>query len=330
MIDACAHVMPGSRDEFIEYMHEPWRSRLFPGPERYHYAFAQGEYAPDAPLIGDGCTAVVLLPLTRGLHPNVNLATAICAATNAWLADRFLAADPRLYGTIRVEPRDPVAAVAEIERWAGHPQMVQVGVPTHSLSPYGSPTYLPIWQAAAAHGLPVAVHADGGSGVEFPPTAAGYPQHSLEYSTMAPLNWAFHLVNMIAEGTFHWVERLVIVFADGGFDLLWPLVWRLDKDWRGNRDEVPAAALAPGEYLRDHVRFVLHRFEGPAAPEARRDWLSASAGAEDLLLFGSNSPQWDFMSVQDAADSLPEPMRERVLRRNAEAIYSIGKEHRGS
>jgi predicted TIM-barrel fold metal-dependent hydrolase len=121
----------------------------------------------------------------------------------------------------------------------------------------------------------------------------------------------------------------VIVFADGGFDLLWPLLWRLDKDWRGNRDEVPAAALAPGEYLRDHVRFILHRFEGPAAREARRDWLSASAGAEDLLLYGSNAPQWDIFSAQDAADCLPEPMRERVLRRNAEAIYSIREEHRG-
>ena len=116
-------------------------------------------------LIADGCSAVVLLPLTRGLHPNVNLATAICAATNAWLADRYLATDPRLYGTIRVEPRDPIAAVAEIERWAGHPQIVQVGVPTQSLSPYGSPAYLPIWRDAAARGLPIAVHTDGGSGV---------------------------------------------------------------------------------------------------------------------------------------------------------------------
>ncbi len=81
-----------------------------------------------------------------------------------------------------------------------------------------------IWEAAAAHGLPVMVKLDGGSGVDFAPTAVGYPHHFIEYSVLAPINFAYHLISMISEGVFERLPDLRVVFADGGHDMLGPLV----------------------------------------------------------------------------------------------------------
>ena len=342
VVDACVHVLPSSRDEFLGYLPEPWRSRSFPGPERYHYALAGGEYWPpslgaglpgsDPALVTEqvfdllGAQYAVLVPLTRGLHPNVNLATAICAATNDWLAATWLDAPTsagRFRGTIRVDPRDPAAAAREVERWAGHPRMVQIGVPTQSLQPYGQQPYLPLWRVAAAHGLPVFVHADGGAGVDFAPTPAGYLRFGVEYACLHALSYGFHLASLIAEGAFTWVDDLVVVFGDGGFDLLWPLVWRLDKDWRGNRDEIPATRAAPSTYLHEHVRFLAHRLEGPADQPTRAAWLEASEAAGEMLVFGSNYPQWDVWEPQQAWADLPPGLRESVLSRNARRLYKL-------
>jgi predicted TIM-barrel fold metal-dependent hydrolase len=340
VVDAAVHVMPATKEDFLEFLPEAWQNRIFPGPERYHYALGTGEYWPPSvterglPASDPALVAThlfdelhadfaVLLPLTRGLHPNSNLATALCAATNDWLAARFLHADARFRGTIRVDPRSPEAAVDEIERWADNPLMVQVGVSTQALEPYGHERYLPVWRAAAAHDLPVVIHADGGAGADFPPTPAGYPRTAIEYNCLLPLNHGFHLASLIAEGTFEWVDDLVFIFADGGFDALWPIVWRLDKDWRGNRDEVPAVRRAPSEYLREHVRFVAHRLEGPVDRVGRREWLEASESAADMLLFASNYPNWDLWRAGDALDDLPEAFRDRVLYSNAAALYGL-------
>ena len=172
VVDAAAHPVGSTGDEIRRYMQEPWRSAHFPGPERYHYASPFGEYdeaaVPDAgglpgsdpallaeQLGPDVATRIVLIPLTRGLLPNTDLANAICSATNEWLAEDWLGADARFRGSIRINPSDPSAAVAEIERWADDPRFVQVAVPLQSHGPYGQRAYFAIWQAAASTVCPL-------------------------------------------------------------------------------------------------------------------------------------------------------------------------------
>ena len=99
-----------------------------------------------------GVDYAILNPLTRGNIADYLLNSRICAAVNDWLLDRWLEPDStgRFLGTIRVNPEDVKGAVAEIERLAGHPKMVQVGIPLQSREPYGKPMFEPIWEAAAA------------------------------------------------------------------------------------------------------------------------------------------------------------------------------------
>jgi predicted TIM-barrel fold metal-dependent hydrolase len=342
-VDASLHVSPGSRAEFDEYLQRPWQTRSFPTTERHVYA-RTNEYwdrletagkAPSGPEVVAhdvfdevGASQAVLLPFARGLLPSPNLSVALCTGTNDWLAARYLDdtrinVDGRFSGVIRVEPRDPDASVKEIERWAGHPHVVGVGVPAQTHSPYGHPSYLPVWRAAARHGLPIVVHTEPAAGVDFAPTAAGYPRFAAEVQVLEALNFSFHLASLYAEGVFRWVDDLVFVFADGGFDGLWPIVWRIDKDWKGNRAEVPAAEAPPSEILRDHIRFIAHKLEGPADPDEHSRWFAASTLADEIVMYGSNYPRWDAWTVREAEAALPESARERVLSENAVRTFGL-------
>ena len=106
--------------------------------------------------------------MTRGIMPDRHLGTAIAAAHNEMLVSRWLEDNPyadRFRGTIRVNPDDITGALREIAKYPDHPRVVQIGVPLQSRELYGKPQYWPLWEAAAAANLPVAVHIEVGAGV---------------------------------------------------------------------------------------------------------------------------------------------------------------------
>ncbi len=273
-----------------------------------------------------GVDTAILVPLTRGLQPDVDFGSAICAATNRWLAQTWLTdeAGGRFLGTIRVNPMDPSAAVSEIETWADHPRMIQIGIPTEAHRPYGQRNYLPIWEAAAACGLPVAIKADNGVGVDYFPTMNGLPRTHIEFSAMHRDRTFFHLSSLIAEGVFERLPTLKVVFVDGGFDLTVPLMWRMDMDYPIAYIEVPWLTRMPGEYMETNVRFVMDLLEGPPDDDAALvdEWLERSGGAS-LLIYGSRYPHWSTMRPVDVAPGSPEHVRRRLLHDNAASWYRL-------
>lgn len=336
-VDAAAHPFPRDQDDIRKYMSAPLSNLRFPGLDGYFYPPPSDEYSLDFAPVGGlpgsdpellsrqllseaSIDAVVLLPLTRGLLPDVDMATEICIGTNKWLAEEWLVHDTeRFFGSIRINPADPDRAIEEIERWADHPQMVQVAVPLQAHQPYGQRRFRPIWDCAAHHKLPVAVHADSLGGNEFWPTSVGYPIYYLEYAAQYPINYIVHLMSLIAEGVFEDLDDLIFVFADGGIDMLFPLIWRIDSDWRPLRSVTPWVKRSPVEYLRDHVRFCSQRFEGPLDSRERPQWFDA-IDAEHLLMYSSNYPSVAFQSPEAFANA-PDATRERVLGRNAIDLY---------
>lgn len=116
--------------------------------------------------------------------PNVDFSIALARAINDWMIDYWLAYDSRLKGALTVPLYDPQAAVAEIERLGGHPDIVEILIPVASRMPYGQRFFHPIWEACARHGLPVGIHF-GGTGLSTspPPTSVGWPSYYLEWHT---------------------------------------------------------------------------------------------------------------------------------------------------
>jgi len=343
-VDAGVFPQPAHPDDLRKFMPEPWKQRSFPPPQRYHYPAPQGEYLESAwpnnglpgsdpellsrHVFGDGgVDFAVLVPLTRGILPDLDLANAICHATNEWLADSWLNepnTDQRFKGSIRVNPGDPDQAVAEIERWADHPHMVQVAVPLESLQPYGKRMFFPIWQAASKRSLPVFIHSDGGAGLEWAPTSVGYCRHYVEFSALHPINMFFHLSSLIAEGVFERLPDFKVVFGDGGSDMVMPLMWRMDMTWRSTRVEMPRAKSLPTSYLEKHVRFCTQRLEGPEDVATSNEWDRQNAAAT-LQVFASNYPIWSAGSRDQLEKRLPEALRQQIMSDNSRLLYRLGE-----
>jgi uncharacterized protein len=349
IIDTAIHPLMRRNEMLQQYMKEPLNRLFVSGSYRSMYPAPTGEppygeflasaKPKDADLLDlpgsdpavvrqfmdeRGIDSAILIPLTRGLNASSNHSTAVCEATNDWLAQTWLGEwnrDSRFYGSICVNPRDPDSAVSEISRWADHPAMVQVVVPMLVHIPYGQRFYHPIWAMAESCGLPVAVRSDGGSGLEFPPTPVGYPRYFIEYSSFNSANFGTHLGSLIAEGVFEKFPDLRFVFADGGHDLLTQLIWRMDTTFPACRGETPWVKGMPSEYLADHVRFISAKHERPNLDgTAIADWARISH-AEKMVMFGSHYPHWTTMNPTDLYPELPPDTRGRLLAGNAAEFY---------
>ena len=106
-------------------------------------------------------------------------------AYNDWTLDVWVRPHPEFKGSIIVNPQDPEFSVAEIERLADDPGIVQVLIFSGSNNPYGQPRFFPIWEAAARYGLPVAMHT-GGETVGLAPsgTPAGPVSYYVEHHAL--------------------------------------------------------------------------------------------------------------------------------------------------
>jgi hypothetical protein len=111
IIDAAVHPLVRGADDLRAYMPEPWRSRPFPGPQRYVFPTPTGvepfgQWVEEAyPPVGlpasdpealalrmdqAGVQTSILLPQTRGLLPDVDMGSYVCSATNNWLTSEWL------------------------------------------------------------------------------------------------------------------------------------------------------------------------------------------------------------------------------------------------
>jgi predicted TIM-barrel fold metal-dependent hydrolase len=339
VVDTSAYPFFRSNVEFREYLPAAFKYRGIPDVHSTWYQAAGGDYHEST--YGDGypgsdpetllrhlveeggADIVILNPLTRGNLPDYILNSVVCAATNQWLVERWLSVSDRFRGTIRVNPEDVPAAVAEIERWADHPGMVQVGVPLQSREPYGKPQFLPVWEAAASHGLPVAVRATGGAGLDFNPTPAGLARTYPHYVAYFPLNFFNHLASLVTEGVFEKLPDARFVFADGGTGILTPMMWRFDDWWLPHRDRTPWMKDYPSTYLQKHFRFCTTKLDGPFDPELGAKWLELS-DLQGLLLHASHYPFWFWGTPGDLPAGITDGQREKVLWQNANDLYRLG------
>jgi predicted TIM-barrel fold metal-dependent hydrolase len=344
LIDASVHLFFGSNKDFRGFMREPFKSRGIPdvlggdwtrpGGQWASEARHEGERLPasDPDITGDylfrqrGVDVAVLHPMTRGVLPDRHLTSAMLAAHNEMMVTRWLgesAFADRYRGTIRVNPQDISGALRELDRWKDHPRVVQIGVPMQTREPYGKPQYWPLWDAAAAAGLPVAVHLETGNSLTLPPTPSGQPRTYEQYVGFSALNYLYHLMNMIAEGVFERTPGLKMVWADGGADLLTPIIWRMDTFGRPHLEQTPWAPRMPSDYLPGHVYFVQGSLDGPGDTDFAGEWLGFT-GKDQMVMFGSSYPDWQLSDpAAAAAGSLSTEQRDRVLWRNAAELYHI-------
>jgi uncharacterized protein len=211
---------------------------------------------------------------------------AMAAAVNDWLIATYLDRDPRLRASMILPARDPGAMLGEIERVGDHPGFVQVLLPVRIDALWGRRMFFPVFQAVAERGLVAGLHYGGtADGV---PSTTGYPSYVVEEYAAEWQSFGAQLMSMLAEGLFQAVPDLRVASLEGGFQWLPAWAWRMNKDWKGLRREVPWLSEPPFDILRDHLRL------STAPTDATSDNILATIigwlGREDLLMFATDYP----------------------------------------
>lgn len=187
-----------------------------------------------------------------------------------------------------IAKQDPESAAEEIRRVGDHSKIRQVITVSGTREPYGKRQYWPIYKAAEEMGLPVAMHpATEGNGTANPPTGAGYPSTYYEWHTLLSANYTGQLVSLVSEGIFEEFPDLNWVFVEDGVTWLPHYLWRMDKNWKGLRSEIPWLERPPSEYVKDHVRFTTQPIAEPDNPADLRRMLEIVDG-ERTVMFASD------------------------------------------
>lgn len=239
---------------------------------------------------------------------NEDMGAEFCTAVNRWVGKTWLDRDSRLRASILVHAQNPALAVEEIERCAGDPRFVGVLLPVMGDNLLGRRIFWPIYEAAQRHGLSICLHA--GSTYRHPPTGAGWTSYQIEDYVGQSAAFGNVIVSLLAEGVFQKFPGITFVCLESGFTFMPTLLWRTAKTWRGTRTETPWIDKSPPEIIRERVRLSLQPVDAPADEKILRKIIE-QIGCDDMILFSTDYPHWQF----DGEDALPDGLPEHLLRK---------------
>lgn len=264
--------------------------------------------------------------LGLGTLPDPDFASALASAYNDWMIHTWLGeynSHGRFKASITVAPQDPPAAAREIDRVGDHPSVVQVLFTSATTAPLGQRQFHPIFEAAERHNLPVAIHPGAeGRAIAGPPTAAGWVSKYIEWHTCLPQGAMTHVVSLVCQGVFVKYPRLKVVLVECGTGWLPHVMWRLDKNFKALRQEVPWLTRLPSEYIKDHIRLTSQPIEEPPGSEQFLHLLDMMDAGRTLML-STDYPHWDFDDPLAAFKHVPHSLKRRIFYDNAAELYGL-------
>ncbi|MDF2724281.1 MAG: amidohydrolase [Paenibacillus sp.] len=340
IIDCDVHHSRGGKHALVPYLPEPWKSEVLKYGERSFggggILMQEGGNRWDAKGDPESMQAQLLdrydykyaILTGTGHHitgiPDADYATAICAASNDYTINEWLPKDKRFKSVIWVAHQDPEQAAREIDRLGDHPDLVMVWFSTTTRIPFGQRHYYPIYEAAQRKGLPIGVHPGQAAAMwaQAAHTAAGPARTYLEWHTCVSQAYMAHLTSLILEGVFERFPRLQFVLVEGGVAWLPHLMWRMDAHYKGLRQQAPWLKRLPSEYIADHVRLTTQPMEEPGKEEHLLH-IFDMIDAENILMFASDFPHWDFDEPSILPRKLSETAKKKIWHDNAAKLFNL-------
>lgn len=97
-------------------------------------------------------------------------------------------------------------------------------------------------------------------------------------------------------------------------------MWRIDKEWKGLRTEVPWLDRPPSDIIREHFRFTLQPTdEGQDARQLVE--VIKHIGSDEMLMFSTDYPHWQYDGEGPMPFDLSPELAAKILRENAERTY---------
>lgn len=330
LIDCDVHQNPPTREQFVEYLDEPYRTEVgkyglrsirsgIRGEEGGNRRDLDGnladpEYFRSALLDRYGHRFALLSGYTAPYAgiPDPDYVAAICRASNDFYIDHWLPADERFHLAIKIPLQDPPAAAREIERLAGAPRVAAVCFfATANRIAFGNRYYWPIYEACERHDLPIHVHPSTGSTMaNVSMTPAGEATTYLESHVCMPQFYMGQAASMILNGVFEKFPRLRVMLVEGGIAWMPHLLWRMDAEFTALRQQAPFLKRMPSEYVRDNIRLTTQPIEEPKRAEHLQQIFNM-IDADHTVMYASDFPHWDF----DEPTKLPRILGETTIRR---------------
>ena len=129
------------------------------------------------------------------------------------------------------------------------------------------------------------------------------------------------LSSLICEGVFNRFPNLKVVLLESGVSWLPAHLWRLTKYWRGLRMEVPWVDRSPTDIVRSNVRLSLQPLDGPPDAEGLNR-LFDHMQSDELLLFSTDYPHWQFDETAALPDGLAPDLVRRIMIDNPRDTYA--------
>ena len=254
--------------------------------------------------------------------PRADYAAALARAYNRWLLDRWLTVEPSLYGALVAAPQDPADAAREIERYASHPNVVAVYLPTSAVYPlWGHRKYDPIYAAAEAAGLPVMLHSVSAVFPAFPFNLEQFDTALARHTISHTFAMMANLISMVTTGVPVRFPRLRIGFTEAGISWVPFIMWRLDKEYNEMRREVPFLEDRPSRYVRQ-MYFATQPVEEPENPHHLAATIDVIG--DEHVLFASDWPHHDFDHPRQVFDlPLSVETKRRIMGENALRLFGI-------
>lgn len=268
----------------------------------------------------------VIFPDHLLLHAAIkqaDYAIALAQAYNRWLVDEWLGGENGLKGAVIAPHHDPLAAAAEIRRYAGHKNVVAAYLPTSCVEPlYGHRRYDPVYDAAQETRLPVVLHSVTAIHPVFPFNLHGYETTFATHLLAHPLSLIANLVSMMESGVPARFPTLKIAFTEGGIAWVPWIMWRMDKEYGERRREVPFLKDRPSTYVRQ-MFFATQPIEEPENLRSMATLLSLFGG-EDSVVFASDWPHHDFDHPNKVLQiPVADEVRRKIMGANAMRLLGL-------
>ncbi|HWL51745.1 MAG TPA: amidohydrolase family protein [Chthoniobacteraceae bacterium] len=343
IVDCDVHQNNPTIEQLVGYLDEPYRSEL----SRYGFrrlasgirgeeggnrrdldakSFGDPHYFRSALLDRYGHRFALLSGTQAPIAgiPDPDYVDAICRGLNRFYIDHWLPVDERFHLGLKVPLQDPAAAVREIERLAGTPQVAAVcffGAANRIA--FGNRYYWPIYEACERHGLPIHIHpATGATITNAAMTPAGEATTYLESHVCLPQFYMAQAASMVLNGVFEKFPGLRVMLVEGGIAWLPHLLWRMDAEFKALRQQAPFLKRMPSQYVRDHIRLTTQPIEEPAKAEHLQQIFNM-IDADHIVMYASDFPHWDFDEPTKLPRILGETTIRRILHDNAADFFKL-------
>src|SRR5690348_7335822 len=269
----------------------------------------------------DYCCMFPTPMLFLGLHPQVEIESAMCDAYNAWLCERILAHEPRIVSMLYLPFNDPEQAYKQVKKFGDKKGVVGFMVTSPRYRPVHDNAYMKTYALLEEMGKPISFHA-----------AYSWDDRALQmtnrFISVHALGFMWfnmiHMTNWVINGLSERFPKLKVLWIESGITWAYSLMQRLDHSYMMRTSDCPSLKRKPSEYMRE-MYFSSQPMEKPDDPSILEATFKM-INAETQLLWSSDYPHWDF-DLPGVIYDLPflsEKAKRNILGANAARVFGLG------